>query len=301
MTDNVPAVTVAESIRAFAIIVTLDPDIEMVRAAIACLLRQCAGIVVLNNSRSRLLSELDPKFPPLYVMELGENCGIAAAQNMGIRIAQSSGATHVLLADQDTIFPDDYVRRMVLGLGSDRGTICAVPQYRDRISGRLSHFFPVSGGWVDPLSGFSEMSHAIASGMVIRCNSLAGDLLMNEGLFVYWVDTEWCWRVRQAGFRIIGIPDVEVIHQLGDSAMSIGPLTVTLRTPQSHYYIVRNGIHLALRHPRLGASHRLMLLAKLVGHVLAYPTLARPRISNLRAVSLGLIHGISGRLGRFDL
>ncbi len=97
------------------------------------------------------------------------------------------------------------------------------------------------------------------------------------------------------------MPNVTVNHVMADGLSNFGPLNVTLRTPQSHYYIFRNGVHLALHHPSLVTLNRFMLLAKLVGRLLAYRIFARPRGSNLRAVSVGLINGTFGRLWGVDL
>jgi GT2 family glycosyltransferase len=35
---------------------------------------------------------------------------------------------------------------------------------------------------------------------------------LDEGFFVYWVDADWCARIRRAGWKVLEIPSAQVIH-----------------------------------------------------------------------------------------
>ena len=46
------------------------------------------------------------------LITLNENVGIAKAQNIGIKIALKNKADFILLSDQDTFYPDNYIAKM---------------------------------------------------------------------------------------------------------------------------------------------------------------------------------------------
>lgn len=125
--------------------------------------------------------------------------------------------------------------------------------------------------------------------------------LMDSKLFIDWVDLEWCWRARAKGYQIIGNADVEIQHQLGDRSKNLGFREVNLRSPMRHYYITRNAFYLALYSSDLDTWHRINLFFKSFRYIIGYPALSKPHLKNLRAVLLGFYHGLTGRLGKYDL
>ena len=40
-------------------------------------------------------------------------------------------------------------------------------------------------------------------------------LLDDKNFFIYWEDTDWCKRIHDAGWKIVFIPDAEIIHLTG--------------------------------------------------------------------------------------
>ncbi len=41
---------------------------------------------------------------------------------------------------------------------------------------------------------------------------------LDEGFFMYCEDVDWCWRAREAGWRVVTVPGVAVRHELGRSS-----------------------------------------------------------------------------------
>jgi rhamnosyltransferase len=152
-----------------------------------------------------------------------------------------------------------------------------------------------------PYSGKHEILQAIASGKVLKVSTLDKIGLMNEELFIDWVDLEWCWRARARGFKIIGNADVIIKHQLGEISIDLFFREVNLRSPMRHYYITRNAFYLALHSRDLDLSHRIILFIKSFRYIAGYPLLSKPHLVHLKAVLYGFYHGIVARLGRYDL
>lgn len=153
---------------------------------------------------------------------------------------------------------------------------------------------------INPKNGLHEVFQTIASGKILNSKYLDDVGLMDENLFIDWVDLEWCWRAGKKGYKIIGNADVIITHQLGDEATNLGFREVNLRSPIRHYYITRNAFYLALNDKSLDLIHRITLFFKSFRYVVGFPILSKPHLKHLKYVLLGFWHGITGKLGKLD-
>jgi len=91
------------------IIVTYNPDPGLLAKVLATLAPQVRVCYIINNGA--------PSFGAAAgnarVVNLGANYGIAYAQNRGIEMALADNAEFVLLSDQDTLYPEDFVARLL--------------------------------------------------------------------------------------------------------------------------------------------------------------------------------------------
>jgi GT2 family glycosyltransferase len=46
--------------------------------------------------------------------------------------------------------------------------------------------------------------------------------MLDEAIFMYFEDTDWCLRLRQAGWKIYRVPQARVVH-LGGQSMARNP------------------------------------------------------------------------------
>lgn len=282
------------------ILVTYNPNIELLDNCIKSICKDVRNIYIVDNGSKKF--EFDKKIDNIKFIKLQENMGIAYAQNIGIKEAIKSNAGYILLSDQDTVFPKDYINNMIKTFSSD-DNICAItPLFKDA-HGKKSNdgFFKKSFFFAKqffPEKGYYEIFHTIASGKLIKAQYLNNIGLMDEDLFIDWVDYEWCWRARKSGYKIIGNADVVIEHQLGDSSKDIGFREVNLRSYIRHYYITRNAFYLALYSKDLDVLHRITLFFKSFRYIVGYPILAKPHFINLKYVLLGFWHGVTKKLGK---
>jgi len=54
--------------------------------------------------------------------------------------------------------------------------------------------------------------------MMIRLKVIEKAGLMDEGIFMYMDEVEWCWRIKKAGWKIMFWPGAEIIHLGGGSS-----------------------------------------------------------------------------------
>ena len=211
--------------RTYGVYVTYNPDIELFKKSVESVIGQVDKIVIVDNTPGKCEKLENLKtLPNIEVIYLGDNYGIAYAQNVGIKKALENNADYILLSDQDTVYPPDFVEKMLECFKEEKVAACG-PLFIDANTGR-KQFFIKKGLFgfkrFYPTSGKHEVLQLIASGTILNSRYLSYIGLMKEDLFIVWVDMEWCWRAKKRGYKIIGNADVIINHRLGDNVKNIG-------------------------------------------------------------------------------
>jgi hypothetical protein len=75
--------------------------------------------------------------------------------------------------------------------------------------------------------------------------------MIDEGYFFFLEETDWCHRIRAAGWKIVHLPFAYVVHLYGESTKKKTPLRTRIEYYRSRYLFFRkNGsraVYLALR------------------------------------------------------
>lgn len=227
----------------FAVLVSYKPDLKLLTDVVASLIHQVDSVIVVDNGNT----EFSSAFDNCIVIHLNANFGIAYAQNRGIEKALKAGADWILLSDQDTVYPPDYVSSMLESARKNtlQNIGGLVPVVFDEISGRrVPVMLEKMKGAVPPVSGCLKVAHAVASGTLIPADALQKCGLMREDFFIDFVDNEWCWRAASCGLNIYCLADVVIHHQLGDRMEKRFGLNIVYRSLFRFYYIIRNGYYL---------------------------------------------------------
>lgn len=231
-----------------AIIVVFHPDMDRLH----CLVQRLAGLVVeivlINNGTTPLHVTGWPN--NILIRHARRNLGVAAALNLGVRLLARRHCTHAWSFDQDSLPAVDALEKLQSAwIAAPQASFVAAvaPRTQEYETARILPFLlSDEQGTVQGkvLHNPQEISAAITSGLLFRVDvwrALGGAL---EPLFIDHVDTEWCWRLRNAGWRILAVPDARMDHQLGEVgprlAWFFGP-RVTVRAPIRSYYMLRNG------------------------------------------------------------
>jgi len=297
------------SSKIYAIVVCYFPKEEVLGKTLESLALQVNKIILSDNTPggSEIAKKFQQKISNLEVIPLLKNTGIAVAQNVGIKRAINEGADFVLLSDEDTVYPENYVKEMLKAYFSllDREKVASiVPNYADiNKEGKRQGFVIFKGLFsrrIFPEKGLHEITQAIASGTVIPTRVFKDTGLMYEDLFLDWVDLEWCWRVRGKGYKIIGNADAVIYHKIGDVGKKLGEQFYPVHSEIRHYYIIRNCVYLALRSSYINFLMRLNLLYKSIRNTIGYSILGTPHFRHLLFCLKGIFHGLIGRLGPFE-
>jgi rhamnosyltransferase len=293
-----------------AVIVTFDPDLNALDTLVRNLLPQVASALIVDNGSAVDIAEWHRRgaYERLQLRLLGENRGIAAAQNVGIAHARDIGARHVLLSDQDSEPAADMVAQLLRALSrlTARGMqVAAVgPRFFDtnrdafepfiRPHGLRRHAVPC-----ETADQTVEVDYVISSGCLIPIHVFAAVGGMTEAIFIDYVDVEWGLRARQRGYRSFSTCAATMRHRHGDRSLVVLGRRYSNHSPLRQYYRFRNAVWL-YRQRHVPLLYKLGDAVRLVRKYFLYASFARPRLSYWRMMTLGLLDGVRSRLGRLD-
>ena|ERR1700730_9782349 len=285
-----------------AIVVTYHPDSEL-PVRLSRVLRQVAALVIVDNgsgdAETQMLREIAAN--PLITLVLNlENFGVARALNIGVQRAVTLGYKWILLLDQDSRVDDDMVRILF-------AVYAAFPD-RDRLAVVGSGFREINAnstlqGLADAMPGNSweEVESVITSGSLIPLKAHAAVGAFREEFYIDYVDTEYCFRARAKGFRVIRTRKSIMSHAIGaitrHSILGIKKWTFN-HSVDRHYYISRNDTVLLRQygHYVLGLW-ALKSLGRSVRQGKRIALYEQMKTSKLLAVAQGWWDGVRGHMG----
>jgi hypothetical protein len=198
-------------------------------------------VTAFNDSRIRVIAN-------------SENLGIAEANNQGIRKALHDGCELVLLINNDTEFGPLLLHELIQGLNAHRCDMIApkILSYDDQTIWS-------AGGGIDPrraCSGFHYgygqvdtgqfdsprlVDHAPACCVLIRREVFERIGMMDARYFTYVEDTDFCYRAKLGGVRLMYLPSATLLHKAHS-------LTGGLSSDFMMRYTTRNRVYFMLKH-----------------------------------------------------
>lgn len=182
------------------------------------------------------------------------NAGIAKALNIGCKRALEDGFDYIMTMDQDSYWDIEQLRKY-LGLIEEHRTELCVSFIPNRITessqgsilGDVKHLIKKSR---DSTIDFSNqyVDREITSGNVINLHIWKKVKGFNEDFFIDEVDFDFCFKLREAGYKILKLGDVFMEHTLGNPQKTFYPC-VSYHRKERIYYIVRNMLYMKKLHP----------------------------------------------------
>lgn len=197
-------------------------------------------IVIDNASSDDTAGMIAREFPTVRLLCNGVNRGFAAANNQGIGMAKGR---YILVLNPDTIildsaiaktvsFADKHPEAGIVGchvLNSDGSLQRSCYSYHRVLTVLIHTFglqrlFPKSRffgrqdmTWFD-FKTVREVEVIAGCFMLVRRKAMEDVGLMDEAYFMYTEETDWCWRMKSQGWKLLFFPDAEIIHLGGVSA-----------------------------------------------------------------------------------
>lgn len=227
-------------------------------------------LVVDNGSSDDSVSAIRTAYPQVEVIQTGANLGFSGGNNAGIKRALELGANYVLLLNNDTIVDRGLLRAFIAA--ADRfpnaGAFSAKIYFHDdpqRIWYAGVTWDVASCRFAQVGEGLQEdnHSHVVARETDYACGcaffvstaKLREIGLLDDKFFLFFEETDWCYRARRAGYPSIFVPEAKLWHKV---SASFGGES----SPLALYFITRNRLLWAERHAEL--SRRLGVHAKSV-------------------------------------
>ncbi len=193
-------------------------------------------IIVVDNgstdgSQEYLKKLKKSKSQNIKIIENKKNLGFGVANNQGMKIAQGE---YILLLNSDTVVKKEAPLKMAefLAQNPQVGVVgCKLlnPDGLPQPSAGPFPFLRVVFGmlflehWWKNLARASfkkttEVDWVMGAAFMIRRDVFQKVGPMDEGIFMYMDEVEWCFRIKKAGYKVIFYPVAEVIHFFGGSS-----------------------------------------------------------------------------------
>lgn len=289
------------------IVVYFNPNSYNLRCSLENLAVLDYLIVVVNGEWSEEFANLEALSNVSFLIE-GRNLGIARATNDGVRFAKELGwFTDLVLLDQDTVLPRNYRRlidyRQVASKSGQVGIIAPVAvNPKTGVVSRQLIFRRFRFERFEIFNEVVEVSAPIASGSLIRIDVFEWCGLLDEKLFIDYVDTEFALRLISRGYRNYVARDVRMAHELGDQRLyRLFGLVVkpTNHSPVRKYFISRNRWHVAAKYVHLSPSILAFEVLAFLLDLFRVLFFESNRGAKLKNIALGLIDFARGRYGPY--
>ncbi len=206
-------------------------------------------VVVDNASTDGTAGRVREWFPNVIVIEAGNNLGFAGGNNLGARYALDAlRADYLFLLNNDTVVESGILEPLVAYaeaspvVGVVGPLMCRfdAPDTVWAAGGAMTwRAESARVGAGDLVLGFAhhaprEQDFIVGCGMLIPggvWERLGG---LDERYFLYYEDTDFCFRARRLGFKCVTVPSSRLLHK-GSRSAGAGSL-------QTLYYMRRNAL-----------------------------------------------------------
>jgi len=183
--------------------------------------------VIDNGSKEDEGSVIKSRYPEVILTRVKTNQGFVGGSNIGIEKAILEGATYILLLNSDTVVDKDAIGEMVAAAESDQ-EIAAVGSKVFFMENPkiLMHFglfvdlstsHIVSDGYDTTGENFREIKEYDFVGgccILLRTSVVKEIGLLDKRFFAYFEETDWCFRAKEKGYKIVGTPLASIWHKV---------------------------------------------------------------------------------------
>jgi GT2 family glycosyltransferase len=233
-------------------------------------------IVVDNGSADGTVQAVAGKYPDTRVLALPRNIGFGAGNNRGLEIMRGR---HAVLLNSDTLvlpggleacvaFLDAHPEVGVVGpqlLNPDhskQNCIHNSPTLVSELVGQslLRRLFPRRYpsklvDYTEPL----EVEAVLGACLFVRREVIDQVGLIDEDYFFFLEETDWCHRIRAAGWKVYHLPGAFVVHLYGESTKKKVPLRTRIE-----YYRSRDTFFRKNRGPAAYLALRAIVVARIL-------------------------------------
>lgn len=197
-------------------------------------------IVVDNNSSDDSVSVLRKTFPSIQLVALEDNLGFSKANNKGVAVAKGR---YVLFLNSDTVVYPGALEHMVEFMDHNEkagAATCYLKMPNGKLDDAAHRGFPTPWNALTHFSGISKIFSKSTTlngyhmgwkdlDKVHEIDALAGAFMIvrrkageevgwwDEDYFFYGEDIDFCYMLKQKGWKVYFVPTVSILHYKGAS------------------------------------------------------------------------------------
>lgn len=247
-------------------------------------------IFVDNNSNEvtkKILNDIIKENSNTKLISNSDNFGIAKALNLGIEEAMKSKPKFILTLDHDSVMQNDGIEKMI--------NIYKEMSSKYKIGILSPTIYDINKG--EYLTSTNDEDYQIAkvciqSGALLNVDLLNDIGFYNEELFIYYVDTELCYRATRNSYVFIQCNEVKLLHEEGKKSRHfiLGKEFYYLNYNEfAIYYRARNYIYMLKNYFSEFNYEDKMLIAKDLIKIILFD---RNKIRSAKAHLKGIVHGV---------
>lgn len=212
--------------------------------------------VVDNGSLDGTVEAVRQRFNKAKIIANKKNLGFAAGNNIGLNQMSSR---YAVLLNSDTIVLNGAFERLLQFMDEHPETAAVGPQLTNKDGskqncfhnfpslateiiglGLLKSFFPEKypgkrQNYKNPI----EVDAILGACMMVRHDVIKQTGFMDEGYFFFLEETDWCFRMKNLGWKVYHIPDVKIVHLHGESTKKKVPVQTWIEYYRSNYRFFR--------------------------------------------------------------
>lgn len=296
-----------------AIVVSFFPESLVIDRLLKTLSSQVRHLILVDNGGGEnSAAVIQAQGINIEYIKFEKNLGLGYALNAGFERAVSLGVKYVATFDQDSDPPIDLIEDL-MNFHEEielKGINCAAvgPVFFDRREAEKVYFpfyFEKNGiinsatrnKWPNDLV---ETDSLITSGMLVRTAVWVDGIHYDDGLFVDYTDTEWCFRARAKGYKLYGCIQVEMGHAPSDAPPArIFGLSFFRYSPLRRFYYFRNTVKFCLA-PYVSWAWRRRLFMGLTLRFFVNILIDKNKFVSFKMMLRGVCDGLRGKSGEFS-
>jgi GT2 family glycosyltransferase len=208
-------------------------------------------IIVDNNSEDGSVQKAIRSFPKETFILNPENLGFAGGCNVGIKYCQKHKKDSVLLINQDTEVPDDFLIPLLEQLYSDKqvGLVGPVINFVNQSKtmydhGATTHKYLKKSVHINrrsvELLDPTQRDFITGCCLLVKMEVFEKIGLLDEQYFLYFEDDDFCLRARRGGYSIWVVPQSQIFHYLSSANVASSPKVIYYNTRNFLYFLKKN-------------------------------------------------------------
>jgi hypothetical protein len=192
-------------------------------------------VVVDNGSTDGTYQTVANRFTNIRILRSDQNLGIAGGYNLGIKMALESEADYVLVTNNDVIVDSSLLTHLVGVMENHTEVGMTMPKIY-HFYGDTNRLWCTGGKWrkfppgvtmtgygvkdSEQWSSLQEIDFAPSCTLLIHKEALSELGGFDERYFYYNDDWDFSNRLRNAGYKILFVPDAKIWHKVSASTQN---------------------------------------------------------------------------------